>query len=197
MQRRIRNAPEGADEPEFPILRGAVPLFPAPAPVRPANPPPPRNFRRNSARFRADSPDTAIEYDQKELDALKRMKEVAESQVKGLSLINDMRKDTSFVVSDDDVRAVREAEERYLNREVDTHLKAIGEGKVNNSAILMIMSPLCNYVERLEIEVKNTRNLLSDIQGRQADVTAELDHVENIYRILTKDLTQNNNTTDH
>ncbi|KIH66221.1 hypothetical protein ANCDUO_03451 [Ancylostoma duodenale] len=98
------------------------------------------------------------------------MKEVAESQVKGLSLINDMRKDTSFVVTDDDVRAVREAEERYLNREVDAHLKAIAEG---------------------------TRNLLSDIQGRQADVTAELEHVENIYRILTKDLTQNNSTTNH
>ncbi|RCN29513.1 hypothetical protein ANCCAN_24725 [Ancylostoma caninum] len=125
------------------------------------------------------------------------MKEVAENQVKGLSLINDMRKDTSFVVTDDDVRAVREAEERYLNREVDAHLKAIAEGKVNNSAILMIMSPLCNYVERLEIELKNTRNLLSDIQGRQADVAAELEHVENIYRILTKDLTQNNNTTNH
>ncbi|EYB87528.1 hypothetical protein Y032_0261g557 [Ancylostoma ceylanicum] len=154
----------------------------------------PKPLHSSLEQFRADSPDTAIEYDQKELDALKRMKEVAESQVKGLSLINDMRKDTSFVVTDDDVRAVREAEERYLNREVDAHLKAIAEGKVNNSAILMIMSPLCNYVERLEIE---TRNLLSDIQGRQADVTAELEHVENINRILTKDLTQNNNITNH
>ncbi|ETN74304.1 hypothetical protein RB195_000136 [Necator americanus] len=194
MQRRARNVPEGADEPEFPILRGAIPMFPAP-PVRAANPPPPRNFRRNSARLRAESPDTAIEYDQKELDALKRMREVAERQIKGLSLINDMRKDTSFVVVDDDVRAVREAEERYLIKELDAHLKAIDEGRINRPAMLLIMSPLCNYIDRLEIEVKNTRNLLSDIKNRQADLAAELEHVESIFRILERDSSQNNDQT--
>ncbi|KHJ83324.1 hypothetical protein OESDEN_16979 [Oesophagostomum dentatum] len=117
--------------------------------------------------------------------------EVAERQMKGLSFINDMRKDTSFVIVDDGVRAVREAEERYLNREADAHLKAISEGKINRAAILMLMIPLCNYVERLEIEIKNTRNLLSDIQGRQSDLDAELKHVESINCILKDGTTYN------
>ncbi|VDN35181.1 unnamed protein product [Cylicostephanus goldi] len=98
MQRRIRNAADGVEEPDFPILRGAMNAFPPMAPVRAANPPPPRNFRRSSARLRAESPDTAIEYDQKELDALERMRDLADRQMKGLSFINDMRKDSSFVV---------------------------------------------------------------------------------------------------
>ncbi|VDM84786.1 unnamed protein product [Strongylus vulgaris] len=50
MQRRARNALDGIEEPEFPILRGAMNIFPPGAPVRAANPPPPRNLRRTSAR---------------------------------------------------------------------------------------------------------------------------------------------------
>ncbi|KJH46197.1 hypothetical protein DICVIV_07758 [Dictyocaulus viviparus] len=208
MQRRW-NAPDGADEPELPVLRGVMPMFPIAPPIRPINQPAARNIRRGIARLRAESPDTAIEYDQNEVEALKRMrgKKVlrAESpdtaieydqnevealkrmRVNGLALIEQKRDDTSFRVVNDDVRAVREAEERYLEREMDAHLQAIQKGSINGTAILMLMTPLSNYVERIEMELTNTKNLLTDIKARQDDLTNEIEHVEQISQILEKD----------
>ncbi|KAK6030002.1 hypothetical protein OSTOST_03878, partial [Ostertagia ostertagi] len=252
MQHRAWNAPDGADEPEVPVLRGVLPMFPVPPPpIRPANPPPARNLRRGAARLRAESPDTAVEYDQNEVDALKRMKDgadepevpvlrgvlpmfpvppppirpanppprilleaplaysdsnaqqtltthfvrlrrnprtqleyhdevndssgsaeklkevtyegngsshkidrerkIADRQINGLSLIGESKQNKSFVVVNDDVRAVREAEERYLMKEMEAHIKLIEKG---------------------------TKNLLTDIEARQADLTSEMEHVE-------------------
>ncbi|KAK5969720.1 hypothetical protein GCK32_013861 [Trichostrongylus colubriformis] len=129
MQQRAWNAPDGADEPEVPVLRGVLPMFPVPPPpIRPANPPPARNLRRGAARLRAESPDTAVEYDQNEVDALKRMKEIADRQINGLALIGESKQNKSFVVVNDDVRAVREAEERYLMKEMEAHIKLIEKG---------------------------------------------------------------------
>lgn len=194
MQRRVWNAPDGADEPEVPVLRGVMPMFPVPPPlIRPANPPPHRNPRRGAARIRAESPDTAIEYDQNEVDALKRMKEIADRQMNGQALIGENKQNKSFVVVNDDVRAVREAEERYLVKEMDVHLKMIAKGNVDRASILMLMTPLCNFVERLEMELTNTRNLLADIEARQADLRREMEHVENVSRILNRGHHQDGN----
>ncbi|VDM58537.1 unnamed protein product [Angiostrongylus costaricensis] len=187
MQRRHWNAPDGADDPEVPVLRGLMPIFPAPAPIRPVNLPVARNVRRGLARIRSDSPDTAIEYDQNEVEALKRMKDFATRQVNGLALIGNAVQETPFIVINDDVRAVREAEERYLMRELDLQLKSIREGDINRTAILMIMTPLCNYLERIEMELTNTRNLLTDIEARQLDLVDEMRHVERICQILQGD----------
>ncbi|WKY07707.1 hypothetical protein Q1695_007293 [Nippostrongylus brasiliensis] len=184
MQRRAWNAPDGAEEAEVPVLRGALPMFPvAPPLIRPANPPPARNLRRGAARIRAESPDTAIEYDQNEVDALKRMKEIASRQMNGQSFIKDT-KEKSFVVVNDDVRAVRESEEKFLLKEMEAHLKMMERGVVDKEAILMLMKPLVNFVERLEMELRNTRNLLMDIEARQADLSKEMKHVDNVCEIL-------------
>ncbi|WKY07706.1 hypothetical protein Q1695_007293 [Nippostrongylus brasiliensis] len=182
--RRAWNAPDGAEEAEVPVLRGALPMFPvAPPLIRPANPPPARNLRRGAARIRAESPDTAIEYDQNEVDALKRMKEIASRQMNGQSFIKDT-KEKSFVVVNDDVRAVRESEEKFLLKEMEAHLKMMERGVVDKEAILMLMKPLVNFVERLEMELRNTRNLLMDIEARQADLSKEMKHVDNVCEIL-------------
>ncbi|PIO55764.1 hypothetical protein TELCIR_22848 [Teladorsagia circumcincta] len=50
----------------------------------------------------------------------------------------------------------------------------------------MLMTPLCNFVERLEMELTNTKNLLTDIEARQADLTSEMEHVESVSRILNR-----------
>nr|CDJ93203.1 unnamed protein product [Haemonchus contortus] len=190
MQQRAWNGPDGADEPEVPVLRGVLPMFPVPPPpIRQANPPPPR--RRGAARLRAESPDTAVEYDQNEVEALKRMKEIADRQISGLSLIGESKQNKSFVVVNDDVRAVREAEERYLMKEMEAHIKLIEKGTVDQASIRMLMTPLCNFVERLEMELSNTRNLLTDIEARQADLNKEMEHVKSVSRILSNGSQQN------
>ncbi|KAJ1372726.1 hypothetical protein KIN20_034961 [Parelaphostrongylus tenuis] len=72
-------------------------------------------------------------------------------------------------------------------REVEVQLQLIHGGTINRTAILMLMTPLCNYLERIEMELTNTRNLLTDIEARQADLNNEMEHVERIDRILHKD----------
>ncbi|VDO23849.1 unnamed protein product [Haemonchus placei] len=170
MQQRAWNGPDGADEPEVPVLRGVLPMFPVPPPpIRQANPPPPR--RRGAARNRRPTNqrivvDWGIETEQIFCGVL-------------------------FDQVNDDVRAVREAEERYLMKEMEAHIKLIEKGTVDQASIRMLMTPLCNFVERLEMELSNTRNLLTDIEARQADLNKEMEHVESNFSKKAMQLTLN------
>ncbi|KAK6055184.1 hypothetical protein COOONC_07311 [Cooperia oncophora] len=71
-------------------------------------------------------------------------------------------------------------------KEMEAHIKLIEKGTINRASILMLMTPLCNFVERLEMELTNTRNLLTDIEARQADLNKEIEHVESVSKILNK-----------
>lgn len=57
--------------------------------------------------------------------------------------------------------------------------KVIAKGNIDRA-----MTSLCNVVEQLEMEFKNTRNLFADIEPRQADLRSEVEQTENVSQIL-------------